>query len=367
MLKKLFSVLVWLCVLSMTALPIFAQDDLPAASDLPVGEWSTIEPGGDTICSLGTPFSFFVRPAEVASDKLLIYFQGGGACWFGDICNVSVNPTYDPFVDGGDVPLPGGIFDYANPENPFVDYNTVFVPYCTADVHIGNAVREYESSAGPVTIYHNGYNNAMTVLNWTFANFENPETVFVTGSSAGSIPSPFYAEFVAEAYPEARIEVLGDGAGGYRVPLNAPITFGAWGTMSILTDLYEAYTVDNLSFEAFYIEVGKAYPQISMTQYNTAADATQIRFLLLSGVVGVPLIELLELNFADIQAEVDTFAHFLAGGELHTILGRPQLYTYAVGGIRLIDWLTALANGEDVETVACAADACALPEEVGGQ
>lgn len=343
--------------LSMIALvvsaAVLAQEALPTVDELPVGEWTTIDAGGNTICSNGTPFSFFAYPNEADADKLMIYFQGGGACWFGDICDLSVSPTYDPFVDESDVPPPSGIFDFDNEANPFADYHVVFVPYCTGDVHIGDSVQTYESSAGEVEIFHNGFNNSMAALDWAFANVESPEAVVVAGSSAGAIPSPFYAEFVAEAYPEARIEVIADAAGGYRTPENSVATFGAWGTPDILTDLYEGYTAENLTFEAFYIEVGKAYPDISMTQYNTAYDETQIGFLALSGVSEADLPALLEANFADIEAEVGTFAHYLAGGELHTILLRPEVYTYTVGDTPLIDWLSAIEAGDPITTVMC--------------
>jgi hypothetical protein len=349
---------------------VMAQDDLPALADLPVDEWTVIEPGGDTLCSNGTPFSYFVRPNSAESDNLMVYFQGGGACWFGDICNLAVNPTYDPFVDETDTPPASGIMDFANEENPFADYSVVFVPYCTADVHIGSSDTTYTDSAGDeVTIFHRGYENSTTVLDWTFANFEAPETVFVTGSSAGSIPAPFYAEFVAEAYPEARIEVLGDAAGGYRLLERGISTLESWGTYDILTDLYADYNKEDniLTFESFYIEVGEEYPDISMTQYNAAGDDVQIGFLALNGIFvdAEGLGEILEQQFDDIEARIDNFNYFTAGGEVHTILLLPQFYEYAVDGVRFVDWVTDLANGEDVETLACSD--CAEPETVMGE
>ena len=54
--------------------------------------WNVIEPGGDTVCSDGTPYKFFVRPG--AADKLMVYFQGGGACWTGGTCDPDLKPTY---------------------------------------------------------------------------------------------------------------------------------------------------------------------------------------------------------------------------------------------------------------------------------
>jgi hypothetical protein len=42
--------------------------------------WQQIDGGDGTGCAFGTPYSFFHRPGADAA-RLLIYFQGGGACW----------------------------------------------------------------------------------------------------------------------------------------------------------------------------------------------------------------------------------------------------------------------------------------------
>lgn len=349
-----FSTMLLFALLLLFVAPVLAVDDMPSADDLPAGEWTTIATGGETSCAMGTPYEFHVRPAETESNQLLIFFNGGGACWDGATCSHDHLGTYTPTVDVANDPTPTGIFNYDNDANPFQDYHAVFLPYCTGDVHIGDSVQDYSlpDSDETITIYHKGYINSMTVLDWVFDNVEAPETVFVTGSSAGAIPSPFYAEFVAEAYPEARIEVLGDGAGGYRIP-TMPERIESWGTIDILTERYPENAEEIFSFELFYQVVGEAFPDISMTQYNTAADETQVSFLFLNDVVGTPLLELLEQNFADILEVDDDFAYFTAGGDLHTILRLPEFYTYTVGDVTVRDWVAALAAGEEVETVAC--------------
>ena len=51
----------------------------------------------------------------------------------------------------------------------------------------------------------------------------------------------------------------------------------------------------------------------------------------------------------------------MAGGELHTILLRPELYTYRVGEVSFVDWLARLAAGNAVDNVHCGND-CAEAE-----
>ena len=334
------------------------EDTLSGLTALQSG-WNLLEPGGETICSNGTPFAFYVRPGN--PEKLLLYFQGGGACWFGEICDLEMTPSYDPVVDENDHPaMNAGIFDYANPENPFTSYSTVFVPYCTADVHVGNRVTTYpvaatdSTDAHEVTIHHKGHTNVKAVLDWTFANIKAPTTVFIAGSSAGAFPSAFYLPHVAEQYPEAHLAQLADGAGGYR-GMDYPAVNNAWGTMSVLPDFpeFEGLSPENALLEDYLIASARRYPNRTLTQYNTAGDDVQLQFLALGGITDTPLIDLIEANYADIRGAVDNFRAFTAGGTAHTILTRPEFYTYQADGVRFLDWVVKLANNEPVEDVMC--------------
>lgn len=356
---KKFVLLLCLTLLALTVVGgVVAQEEspLPAFADLEAGVWTNIATGGATICSNGTPYSFFARPADEPSNKLLIHFQGGGACWFGEICDLTVNPTYDPFVDESDDPTAvDGIFNFTNEENPFADYNMIMVPYCTGDVHIGNAVTTYtvESTGTEVTINHNGFTNATTVLEWVFGNIIEPETVFVTGCSAGSIPSPLYTQFVGEAYPEARIEQLGDAAGSYRNPALAALLWDAWGIGEALPESYEGITAENFTFESMYVVSATLFPEVSFSQYNAAFDGVQTGFNQLGGLTDFALKDLLDANFADINNAVDNFDSFTVGGDTHCVTLSPEFYTFAAEGVRLVDWVAALAAGEEVDTVSC--------------
>lgn len=50
-------------------------------SSMPKDESTMVLPGGETRCIFAdsTPFAFQVVPGD--NDKILFYFQGGGACW----------------------------------------------------------------------------------------------------------------------------------------------------------------------------------------------------------------------------------------------------------------------------------------------
>ena len=68
-------------------------------------------------------------------------------------------------------------------ENPFKDWHHVYIPYCTADIHWGDAERTYENEGQAFTIRHKGGVNTRAVLSWVYENVPSPEKVFVTGSA----------------------------------------------------------------------------------------------------------------------------------------------------------------------------------------
>lgn len=331
--------------------------------------WNTFEPGGDTTCSDGSPFRFFARPGN--PEKLLVYFQGGGGCWNGSTCDPDKDPTYtvqarDELIEAkpGE-PRPeramNGIFDYSREDNPLADYSAVFIPYCTGDVHLGDRSVEYQAptsddhEAHPFTVNHKGFVNSMAALEWTYSAFDSPTTVFVTGSSAGSIPSPYYAHRVQDHYPQARVVQLGDGSGGYRRTAESARPDEQWGTRNIVADVQYLGELPSAEFdyEALYIGAAKKHPEIQFAQYDTAEDRVQLRFLSLSGGDNQKLQPLLDANRADIEAEVENFVAYTASGDSHTILGRPELYTFRVGDVSFRDWLADLVEGKTVDSVHC--------------
>lgn len=340
----------------------------PTWAELPAGVWSNIAGGDGTICSAGTPYSFFARPADQPSDKLLIHFQGGGACWSGRNCDLAAQPTYDSSVTERDNPTAySGIAAFRNPENPFRDYNMVFVPYCTGDVHLGSRTATYDRvGGGTVKIEHRGYDNAQAVLAWVFDNIPAASDVFVTGCSAGSLPSPFYAIQVAKHYDGARVIQLGDASGGYR-NVTGVLTelFRTWNTFSILGDEFAGITEQDATFETLYSVAANALPNVQFAQYNAAYDGVQSGFVALAGLGDVSLFDLLQQNQDDIRAALkqDNFHTFTAGGGGHCITVTPDMYLIAANGVRFVDWLTALARGVPVGDVSCG-DSCRRAERI---
>lgn len=197
---------------------VMAQDDTPQPilADLPPYEWQSIPLSSEAVCSDGTPYQIYARRGE--SDNTIVHFSGGGACWDGETCSkplsiLSFDGFYMPRVYEALIALMAGIFQHQNAENPFGDWNVVYLPYCTADMHIGTSTNEYTSPAGnTITIHHNGQQNVTEALDWVYANVDAPEKLLISGESAGAWGSLMWVPTIADHYADSDVYHLADGA-----------------------------------------------------------------------------------------------------------------------------------------------------------
>lgn len=330
-----------------------------AASVEPPG-WTTIAPGGDTLCATGTPYTFHVRPGDTS--RVMVFLNGGGACWSDGLCDIGTEPTpYAPFaeMDANNPALMGGAFDASNPENPFREWTQVFVSYCTGDSHLGARDADFTTSDGKsFTHYFRGKANVQSALNWVYAYRPAATKVFVGGGSAGAIASPYYAGILADHYPQAEIIQFGGGAGAYRAEAVSGL-LETWGAFSETPDWSELAALDKskATTEDFYRVTASRHPDMRMSQFNNVDDSVQQQFLVLLGALD-PARGLLRANLADLAADIPAFRAYSAPGEDHTLLRYDRLYTTEVDGVRAVDWVRDLAEGRDVDSVSCEAADC---------
>lgn len=336
-----------------------AADD--GGADTPVDpqtEWVEHEAPPECECAHGDPYSYWTRTAD--PDKVVLYFQGGGACFSADMC-ARGSDNYLQVATGAEVTgsasrEPSGIFDLNDPDNPFRDWSFVYVPYCTGDLHLGDNVNEYSDD---VTVNHKGFVNASAAYATLLEEFGGAAEVFVTGSSAGGVPSPFFGALVADDLPDAQVTVLADASGAYpsSPPINAAIG-SLWGTFENVPDWpeNEGLTPEGWGVTDLFVQAGAHAPDVRFARYDNAYDDVQSSFSSLAGFAGDDLREVIVANEAYIENAGVDVASFLAPGTDHTILGTPALYTLEVDGTSFLDWLTAYADGEDVPDVACTGD-----------
>ena len=247
--------------------------------ELEPGVWNAFSPGGETICSDGSPYSYYVYPGTV--NKVVIDFEGGGACWDGATCGEG--GPYQPSIPDPEGRLEGlsGIYDKANPDNPVGDWYHVFVSYCTADIHLGDSVETYNTGDGEITINHSGQNNVDAVLRWVEREFSAPESVFVTGCSAGAYGAALYTPRIAGAYPDADVTELGDCGAGV-IPESFVMGedgLNRWNVDAVLPEAVDLTEGVPATFLAdAYVAIGQAHPEVTLAQYNSLYDGVQIGF-----------------------------------------------------------------------------------------
>ena len=334
-------------------------DDTQFTTYGPVAPTSYLGRTFTPICMKGTPYYFFAKRGTL--NKLIIYYQGGGACWDSLTCSLpSCDATVDP--TGSDDPnnRNAGFADLANPANPFRDWNIVFVPYCSCDVHFGDAAQNY-----PPHVEHRGYENARVVEKWAREHFVDPDEVFVTGSSAGAYGAWFNAPLHERVWPASQFEVLADAGNGVITQSFLDNYFPNWNfAANIPTDIPGLTDVlTNGTGIVGYTEVVTSFfPATRWANYSAAYDG---------GVGGQSSFYNIMLNnnnpiaaltwwdavcpfnavmrsqaHAIAAAAPSNYRYYIGTGSRHTMWGSNKVYTDTTGGVpTLVDWVGAMLAG----------------------
>mmetsp|Transcript_13268 Transcript_13268/g.41916 ORF Transcript_13268/g.41916 Transcript_13268/m.41916 type:complete len:459 (-) Transcript_13268:38-1414(-) len=151
-------------------------------------------------------FAFQVVPRNPR--KLLLYFEGGGACWSKGT-TVRFEACWRDRVWA--YPTEGNIFDARHSDNPFRDYTVVWVNACSGDLHGGNATRDYVDDDGEYIEQH-GYYNTKAVVDWVKANLakEPISDLLLMGESAGAIGVQIWARKLLTELPYERVALVAD-------------------------------------------------------------------------------------------------------------------------------------------------------------
>jgi hypothetical protein len=312
-------------------------------------------------------FSFWAR--KTASKNLVVYFEGGGACWDSFSCSNPITggaqplqlyvPAISPLTDPA---LAGGIFLGNNPANPVRDWNFVYIPYCTGDLHIGSATKVYTSVPNPaiglpgglpLPIRHRGFDNFMVVLDWAMKNFDKPKNVLVTGVSAGGYGATANSPWVGRAFPQAHLYVLADASQGVTTP-----TFDGSdpGRLSWNPQLAPWVFGDGaIPGDELMRAAALGQPRAKLAQFTTMFDGVQIGFYSLietfyppGGACTNPAVDWYQQMRAQVledAADVGNYRYYVAGGSYHTLLRDAQFYAESSAGPAFADWLGGmLAN-----------------------
>ena len=190
---------------------------MPEVLEGPADTWTWIDIAG-TKCGNGSPTGLGLN-VHPGATELLIYLDGGGACWNYATC-FGVVPTA-LHLDGYDERtfdsllgrnVRGALmFDREDPKNPLREASYVFLPYCTADIFAGDADVEMVSALGARRLIHfHGKRNMEAYLARVAATSPYVEHVIVAGSSAGGIGAAVSWPVVRDHFPNRRVDLIDD-------------------------------------------------------------------------------------------------------------------------------------------------------------
>jgi hypothetical protein len=157
------------------------------------GTWEKHELPG-TLCGNNSQYKFWTNFSNT-SDNLVVVLEPGGACWDFDSCTGvtgvmgAANPDGLPDDHYDLAPFISPFLNRGDDTSPSIDWNYVYVPYCTGDVHTGNATAEYENDDGTdgVIFHHDGHSDMEKITAWIDSQFTHVPKMLVTGCSAGGV------------------------------------------------------------------------------------------------------------------------------------------------------------------------------------
>ena len=317
------------------------------------------------------------------SDKLVIFLEGGGACFNQPTCQQNrASFTREDFFSDDFVGGYSGIFDGDRAENPVADWNFVYVPFCTGDEHAGSNPHgvvpgvDADGDGEADRQRFVGYSNVGEVLEFVTTYLGTGfDHVLLAGSSAGGVGSLANFDRVARTFPHAEAALLDDSGPVFYDDAILPVALQR--TWIDLWNLGEALPDDPL-FEGadvlanIYPYLAHAYPDAPLGLLSYEQDFT-IRFFYSFGValedeacfrtlfgglaqdppqrnacISGPAYEdaLYELRAA-LPASWRTFYVGETGEaqQQHTFLRAERFYDAAAGGQPLSRWIEELLDG----------------------
>lgn len=251
--------------------------------------WEEIQPA-DMVCSDGSQYKFWVNYSD-KSDNLVVVFEPGGACWDYPSCSGAAgvlgaaNPNGLP---DDHVNLASFISPFLNrtvDESPSKDWNMVYVPYCTGDVHTGNVVATYTdpTSGAELTFHHEGHDDVMSVVSWIDSNFTHVPKMLVTGCSAGGVGSIVNYHYLRNGVHAAQKAYLLDDSGpifpdpSYSTPMHQKIQ-SAWNLDSLAMGLPTDFTFSDMGTLNTAIADEFPHDRIATTFFERDNDFSQYSY-----------------------------------------------------------------------------------------
>jgi hypothetical protein len=287
--------------------------------------------GAGPLCLTGKPYT--MATLDEGTEDLVIFLEGGGACWF-DFCAATSEASQG---------IPAhSIFQ---PGNPLAGISTVYLPYCDGGIFASDADVDTDND-GAADRFHRGLHNLSAGLDVAVRAFPAPRRIVLVGVSGGGYGTLFALPLVRQLYPGVPIDVLNDSGIGINRPndpdWNAQI-YEYWNIGSFFPASCAECVVQGSPTGIINWELAQD-PDVRLGMLSYSQDATISTFYL--GIGGAAFENLLRTTLADVEAANSSRMHsFVRAGDTHTFLESDL--SISVEGVSVAGWVNDMLFGAD--------------------
>ncbi|MEM6286811.1 MAG: pectin acetylesterase-family hydrolase, partial [Bacteroidota bacterium] len=305
--------------------------------------WTWIDVEG-SVCRDGSATGIGVRLQDGADD-LVIYLEGGGACFTGVTC--ATNPSsFGETEFGGRMSQVGeaGLFSTTSASNPVADWNAVYVPYCTGDVHAGtfpnNNLLDATQNTSIGVQQFVGHLNVERALALLAEGLDTPGQVLLTGSSAGGLGTLINFDAVAQTFSSSDLALVSDSGPLFFADnvLSPPLmdqVIALYNVPPTIPGAPQLFATDALP--GVYDYYATTYPGATFGLASYLGDDTFQAFYGFGQAPGDLITdEEYAAGLRDVRAQLgDAWGTYFAEGDGHTFLLTPDRYTGISAGVAL--------------------------------
>ena len=295
----------------------------------------TFGEGDGPLCISGGEYT--MSTLDAGSEDLVIFLQGGGACW-SDFCAATS-------VAAPGIP-PIGIMDTTRENNPVKDWNQVYLPYCDGGLHASD--KDSDSDGDEVNDrFQRGLHNLSAALDVAVNTFPTPRRILLTGSSGGGLGTTYALPLVRYLYPDVPIELVNDSGVGISRPDDPDflrLLVEDWNLSAFIPESCVNCIADDGHLTDYHIWQMDEDDNFRRGMLSYSRDTTFADFFL---QIGKDAFEV--ALFQEMQQLEDAYPErqhsWIPAGDKHTFLMAEPDKT--AGGVPVMDWIAAMLDGSN--------------------
>jgi len=249
-------------------------------------------------------------------------------------------------------PQTTGIFDYSNAQNPYKDWNAIWIPYCTGDAFGGS--NPSGSIPGVAATQFVGYQNMQKFVGHIVPTFPDAERVVLTGTSAGSFGAGLNFNQVQDAFGSIPVTLIMDSGIPFADAFMSPTVQKQWRDLwnigaALPPDCTTCTGADGGGLINLVFYSAKKYPGVKLGIISAEEDDIMKFFFGFGEASGSYPTGKYPQGLADLRQEAvpftGQFASYYIPGITHMYSQFADFYTPLAGGVTLVSWVNDVLAG----------------------